>query len=67
MQAKLTYTPDEVEELTGLRVKTLQRWRFEKRGPPFVRLGKCVRYSAEALRRWIDSQPGGGDPPLAAA
>jgi hypothetical protein len=66
-QEKLTYTETKVEEITGLRVGTLQAWRYTNRGPRFVKLGRCVRYPAEALRRWIDNQIGGGDPPLATA
>ena len=57
---KISYTETEVEALTGLRVKTLQRWRLINRGPRFVRLGRCVRYPADDLYRWITSQPGGG-------
>jgi predicted DNA-binding transcriptional regulator AlpA len=58
---KISYTEAEVESLTGLRVKTLQRWRLlTNQGPRFVRLGRCVRYPASDLHRWITSQPGGG-------
>ena len=57
---KISLTETEVEALTGLKVKTLQRWRYLNRGPRFVRLGRCVRYPAADLRRWIDSQEGGG-------
>jgi predicted DNA-binding transcriptional regulator AlpA len=59
---KISYTEEEVEQATGLRVKTLQRWRHENRGPRFVRLGRCVRYPAADLRRWIEDQAGGGAP-----
>ena len=57
---KISYTETEVEVLTGLRVKTLQRWRLTNRGPRFVRLGRCVRYPAKDLFTWINNQPGGG-------
>lgn len=57
---KISYTEAEVESLTGLRAKTLQRWRLLNQGPPFRRLGRCVRYPAESLRSWIAAQPGGG-------
>jgi predicted DNA-binding transcriptional regulator AlpA len=57
---KISYTETEVEALTGLKVKTLQRWRLLNQGPPFRRLGRCVRYPADALHTWINSQPGGG-------
>ena len=60
---KISYTEMEVEALTGLRVKTLQRWRLLGRGPRFVRLGgRCVRYPARDLEQWVNSQPGGGQP-----
>ena len=36
-EEKISYTEAEVEQLTGLRIKTLQRWRYENRGPRFVR------------------------------
>jgi predicted DNA-binding transcriptional regulator AlpA len=58
---KISLTEAEVEALTGLRVKTLQRWRYLNQGPRFVRLGRCVRYPAADLRGWIDSQVGGGE------
>ena len=67
---KLSFTTEEVAELTGLKIKTLENWRFENRGPRFVKLGRCVRYPAQALRRWLDNNIAGGDPmdpPLAAA
>lgn len=63
----IAYTEAQVEALTGLRARTLQRWRWEGHGPRFVKCGRCIRYPAEDLRQWINSQPGGGDPPLAAA
>jgi predicted DNA-binding transcriptional regulator AlpA len=62
---KISFTEVEVEALTGLRVKTLQRWRYLNQGPRFVRLGRCVRYPAADLLRWIDSQAGGGERPIA--
>lgn len=57
---RISYTEAEVEALTGLRVKTLQRWRLTMQGPRFVRLGRCVRYPAQELQDWVNSQPGGG-------
>lgn len=67
IQERISYTEKEVEALTGLRVKTLQRWRLIGKGPRFVRLGgRCVRYPADALRQWVDSQDGGGSPVTAA-
>lgn len=66
-QEKISYTEKEVEALTSLRVKTLQRWRLIGKGPRFVRLGgRCVRYPAGPLREWVNSQEGGGAPQIEA-
>ena len=32
----------------------LRRWRLERRGPPFVRLGRLVRYRQSDLEQFID-------------
>lgn len=59
---KLSYTEIEVEALTGIKRKTLQGWRLRGTGPRWVRAGqRLVRYPANSLRDWINSQPGGGE------
>ena len=35
----------------GLR--TLDRWRGENAGPPFVRVGHRIYYPAEEMRAWV--------------
>jgi predicted DNA-binding transcriptional regulator AlpA len=30
-----------------------RKWRRNKEGPPFVKLGKSVRYAAEDLAEWV--------------
>ena len=42
-------------EFLGLSVHTLRHARVERRGPPFVKLGRTVRYSARALVDYIES------------
>jgi predicted DNA-binding transcriptional regulator AlpA len=49
-----------VAELTGLSVKTLQRWRLLGVGPPFRKFGSAVRYSQAEVLSWIASAPKGG-------
>lgn len=61
---RISFTETEVAEMTGLKVKTLQRWRLINQGPPFVRLGRCVRYMAADLESWIRRQPSGGAKPI---
>lgn len=44
----------EVARLLGVPPSRLARWRRERRGPPFVRLGPHPRYPLDGLRRWIE-------------
>lgn len=37
----------------AVSVRTLQAWRTKGAGPPFVRLGRAVRYSRQALIDWV--------------
>jgi hypothetical protein len=46
--------------------RTLQGWRLVGIGPPFVKMGRVVRYKRQDLTAWIDastvsatSRPGG--------
>lgn len=47
-------TPEEVtERYRGqVTVGTLRNWRAMRIGPPFVKIGKSVLYSIEALNAW---------------
>jgi predicted DNA-binding transcriptional regulator AlpA len=60
IQSKLSYTEIEVEELTGIKRKTLEGWWLRGIGPRWIRAGKrLVRCPANSLRNWINSQPDG--------
>ena len=37
-------------------VKTLQAWRCRGGGPPFVKIGRLVRYRPEDVEQWIESR-----------
>ena len=52
----------ELEVADRLRVSLacLRRWRLERRGPRFVKVGSLVRYPAAELDRWIEALPTGG-------
>lgn len=50
----------EVSEMTGLSVKTLQRWRLLNMGPPYRKFGGAVRYGEADISSWIASTPVGG-------
>lgn len=47
------YRPREVADLLEVSVSTLTRWRRERRGPPFVRVGNQVRYPGDMLDRYL--------------
>ncbi|MTA11164.1 MAG: helix-turn-helix domain-containing protein [Actinobacteria bacterium] len=53
--------PAEVSTLIKIPVATLAQWRYRQIGPPYVRIGRHVRYPASGLQAWLDSQPRGGD------
>jgi len=52
----------EVSKRLNVSVATLRRWRLEKRGPTFVKVGALVRYRPEDLDSWVAALPTGGDP-----
>ena len=41
---------------------SLRKWRVERRGPQFVKVGALVRYRSEDLEEWMATLPKGGDP-----
>ncbi len=46
-------TPDEVASYLRIPRRTVDGWRQFGTGPPFVRLGRAIRYSAPELLTWI--------------
>ena len=40
-------------ELLGVSSRTLQAWRCRNEGPPFVRMGRAVRYRRQDLLTWV--------------
>lgn len=58
-------TPQQVSENTGIAVGTLANWRSMSTpstlvGPPSVKVGRLVRYDAEALEAWKSAQVAAG-------
>jgi hypothetical protein len=37
----------------ALSVRTLQAWRMKDTGPPFVRVGRSIRYRWSILVEWV--------------
>src|SRR5208282_3441444 len=35
---------------------TLKHWRAQRKGPDYVKCGKLIRYPADSVQAWIESQ-----------
>jgi excisionase family DNA binding protein len=53
-------TEEEVAEQLHVSVASLRRWRLERRGPQFIKVGSLVRYRPEELENWLAALPTGG-------
>lgn len=49
-----TLTTPEAAALLGLSVHTLNKWRWDGRGPRYLKLGKSVRYRREDVEQFLD-------------
>jgi hypothetical protein len=45
-----------VAAMIQVEKKTLQAWRCRGGGPPFIRVGRLVRYRPEHLQAWLESR-----------
>jgi len=46
-------TTDQVAELLHVSDRTVIRWRNERVGPPWCKLGRQIRYRRTSLESWI--------------
>jgi excisionase family DNA binding protein len=46
-------TQREVAEQLRLPVRTVEDWRLTRSGPPYLKLGRHVRYDRDELLAWI--------------
>lgn len=46
--------PQEVAEILGVPISTLYRWKYARKGPQAIRVGKHLRYRREDVQRWLD-------------
>jgi predicted DNA-binding transcriptional regulator AlpA len=46
----------ETAKFLAVSVRTLQAWRTRELGPPFVRLGRAIRYRLKDLIEWVRSK-----------
>lgn len=43
------FSPEELSERWGIPLSTLSQWRWNGKGPEFVKMGKRNRYKLEAV------------------
>ena len=55
-------TEEEVAEQLHVSVASLKRWRLERRGPQFIKVGSLVRYRPEELETWLTALQPAGQP-----
>ena len=46
-------TADQVSSITGLSVETLAQWRSQKRGIPYLKIGRAVRYDPADINAYL--------------
>jgi hypothetical protein len=45
-----------IAEMLDVEPKTLQAWRHRGGGPPYIKVGRLVRYDPIAVRRWVEAR-----------
>ena len=53
-------TEEEVARQLHVSIASLRRWRLERRGPQFIKVGSLVRYRPEEIESWLEALPTGG-------
>jgi excisionase family DNA binding protein len=51
-----TVGPEEAAKRLGVTARTLANWRWQGRGPRFVRVGRKIRFRLSDLAAWLDTQ-----------
>ncbi len=51
------FTTDELAERLAIKPNTLERWRSQGVGPPFVKVGnRAVRYKFAEVEAWLEKE-----------
>jgi excisionase family DNA binding protein len=45
---------ESVAELTGLSLETLAQWRSQRRGIPYLKIGRAVRYDPSDVQNYLE-------------
>ena len=46
-------TPNQVAAITGLSKETLAQWRSQRRGIPYLKIGRAVRYDPADVQQYL--------------
>jgi excisionase family DNA binding protein len=49
-------TAQELARLLKVSVHTLRAWRREGVGPPWIKVGRAIRYRRSDVERWLEQQ-----------
>jgi excisionase family DNA binding protein len=49
-------TPKDVAELLGVPEGTLEFWRYQNRGPAYIKVGRHVRYRPADIEAYLQAQ-----------
>ena len=56
-------TTPQLAERIGLSPITLEIWRSRGSGPPYIRIGRAIRYDLREVERWLASRAVDPDKP----
>jgi excisionase family DNA binding protein len=53
-------SPDDLAQLLNVPVRTLGQWRYLRQGPPYLKVGRHVRYHPDEVEGWLRTKSHGG-------
>lgn len=56
MEEKRYLKEAQVAEMTGRAVQTLRNERFKRKGIPYAKIGRSVRYDMDDVRAFMDAR-----------
>ena len=54
MSTSALLTTKEVADMTGLSQETLAQWRSQRRGIPYLKMGRAVRYDSADVQAYLE-------------
>jgi hypothetical protein len=49
-------TPEGVARLIGKSTRTVNWWREDRQGPPYVRVGRTILYKKTSVLKWLSDR-----------